>query len=127
MAKVWSYFFVKLWILFIISSGIYLFSRGFLLSRRVRTEHNECIRLKPCDFEESEVRDISTFLVLIFFIYHVIVIIIAIQCNHFLNAGAKLPEPTKSRRYFHKRQFIIRLLFATKNTNHSGCHRCIEI
>lgn len=56
MAKVWSYFFVKLWILFIISSGIYLFSRGFLLSRRVRTEHNECIRLKSCDSEESEVK-----------------------------------------------------------------------
>lgn len=56
MAKVWSYFFVMLWVLFIISSGIYLFSRGFLLSRRVRTEFNECIRLKPCDFDESVVR-----------------------------------------------------------------------
>lgn len=65
MAKVWSYFFVKLWILFIISSGIYLFSRGFLLSRRVRTEHNECIRLKLCDSDESEVSQSSVFYLLL--------------------------------------------------------------
>lgn len=57
MAKVWSHFFVMLWVLFIISSGVYLFSRGFLLSRRVRTDYNECIPLKACDAEESEVSE----------------------------------------------------------------------
>lgn len=57
MAKVWSHFFVMLWVLFIISSGIYLFSRGFLLSRRIRTDFNECIKLKACDTAESEVSE----------------------------------------------------------------------
>lgn len=53
MAKVWSHFFVMLWILFILSSGIYLFSRGFLLSRRVRTEFTDCTRLKSCNISDD--------------------------------------------------------------------------
>lgn len=57
MAKVWSHFLVMFWVLFIISSGIYLFSRGFLLSRRVQINFTECTRLKICDSNESEVRE----------------------------------------------------------------------
>lgn len=56
MAKIWNYFFVMLWIFYLIASGIHLFSKGFLLSRRVQTERNECIRLKLCaDENENEV------------------------------------------------------------------------
>lgn len=55
MAKIWNYFFVMLWIFYLIASGIHLFSSGFLLSRRVQTEQNECIRLKLCTDDENEV------------------------------------------------------------------------
>lgn len=55
MAKIWTYFFVMLWIFYLIASGIHLFSKGFLLSRRVQTEQNECIRLKICNQMENEV------------------------------------------------------------------------
>lgn len=54
MARVWLYFFVMFWIVSILSSGIYLFARGFLLSRRVRTEFTECIRLNPCSTNDSD-------------------------------------------------------------------------
>lgn len=55
MAKVWIYFFIMLWISYLVGSGIHLFSKGFLLSRRVQTEHNECVRLKMCDGTGDEV------------------------------------------------------------------------
>lgn len=55
MAKVWTYVFVMLWMLLLIGTGIHLFSKGFLLSRHSQIERNECIRLKPCEWYESEV------------------------------------------------------------------------
>lgn len=54
MARVWLYFFVMFWIVSILSSGIYLFARGFLLSRRIRTEFTECIKLNPCSTDDSD-------------------------------------------------------------------------
>lgn len=56
MAKVWSHFFVMIWVLYIISSGIYLFSRGFLLSRQAHTEINSCKELPQCYPSDSQVK-----------------------------------------------------------------------
>lgn len=39
----------------LIGTGVHLFSTGFLLSRHIRVEKNQCTRLKPCEFGESEV------------------------------------------------------------------------
>lgn len=58
MAKVWIHFFVLVWILYLVSAGIYLFSKGFLLTRRVQTQRNSCIRLRYCN-ELSD--DVSLF------------------------------------------------------------------
>lgn len=55
MAKVWIYFFVLVWILYLMSAGIYLFSKGFLLTRRVQTQRNTCVRLKNCDQTSDDV------------------------------------------------------------------------
>lgn len=38
MLKTWNYFFVLLWISLLISGGIHLFSKGFLLTRVSQTE-----------------------------------------------------------------------------------------
>lgn len=59
MAKVWSHFFIMIWVLYIISSGIYLFSRGFLLSRQAHTEINSCKKLTQCNPNDSEVTEIE--------------------------------------------------------------------
>lgn len=61
MAKVWTYVFVMLWMLLLIGTGVHLFSKGFLLSRHAQIERNECIRLKPCEWSESEVNHEYTF------------------------------------------------------------------
>lgn len=55
MSRAWIYFFVLFWMLYLVGSGMYLFSKGFLLSRRVQTERNQCIRLKTCAVDESSV------------------------------------------------------------------------
>lgn len=55
MAKMWTYFFVMLWMVLLIGTGVHLFSKGFLLSRHVQIEKNQCIRLKPCEWNENEV------------------------------------------------------------------------
>lgn len=44
----WKYFFVMLWLLILISTGIHIFSRGFLLSRMALTNINQCKRLTNC-------------------------------------------------------------------------------
>lgn len=61
MAKVWIYFFVLVWISYLMSAGIHLFSRGFLLSRRVQTQRSTCTRLQQCNESDNDVsiRNIS--------------------------------------------------------------------
>lgn len=55
MARVWSHLLVMLWMLAILSGSIYLFSRGFLLSRNVQVNYNECTRLELCETDSIEV------------------------------------------------------------------------
>jgi len=40
-----TYLFVLIWLAFLISSGVMLFSRGFLLARVSKTETSTCRRL----------------------------------------------------------------------------------
>lgn len=44
MSTMWNYLFVLLWMTYMLSTGIHLFSRGFLLSRETLPERSRCER-----------------------------------------------------------------------------------
>lgn len=48
----WNYLFVLIWIAYLIGSGVFLFSRGFLLSRVSKTDISTCRRLSNNPDEE---------------------------------------------------------------------------
>ncbi|XP_050327392.1 GPI ethanolamine phosphate transferase 3 [Bactrocera neohumeralis] len=52
MNYAWSYFFVLIWLAYLISSGVLLFSRGFLLSRVSKTDISSCQRLSLNESDE---------------------------------------------------------------------------
>ncbi|XP_053966273.1 GPI ethanolamine phosphate transferase 3 [Anastrepha ludens] len=52
MYYAWSYFFVLIWLAYMISSGVLLFSRGFLLSRVSKTDVSSCQRLSLNESDE---------------------------------------------------------------------------
>ncbi|KAL5275149.1 PIGO family protein [Megaselia abdita] len=52
------YLFVLLWLAILISSGIFLFSRGFLLSRVSKTEVANCLHFSNSSLNESSVAEI---------------------------------------------------------------------
>lgn len=54
MAKLWVYFFVMVWFAYLIGSAVHLFSKGFLLTRKVQTERNHCKRLNLCEFDDQQ-------------------------------------------------------------------------
>lgn len=45
----WNYFLIMLWLLYMLSAGIHLFSRGFLLSRMTLENVNDCVHMNLCD------------------------------------------------------------------------------
>lgn len=123
MAKVWSHFFVMIWVLFIISSGIYLFSRGFLLSRRTHTETNSCKKLTACDPNDSEVNECATFTAdEEIFNYFFFFLKYPFSGNGLFKTAAKCGWIVKNGW-----GFIAWILLTTKDTHHFDCYRCIEI
>lgn len=48
MPAMWNYLFIMLWVAYMLSAGIHLFSRGFLLSRDTLTDVSQCRSLAFC-------------------------------------------------------------------------------
>lgn len=60
MGKDIYYLLLLLWLSYLLCTGIYIFSKGFLLSRQAQNDVNTCIKLKnSCDLNGANNDNVS--------------------------------------------------------------------